>query len=69
MLVADWKLGESCWSLIPASGKSSWLTVFAQGINLKPGSMLPKVTNVLPLIMPIKVKEYIREDASSPYKQ
>ena len=27
------------------------------------------VTNVLPKGMPIKVEEYIREDASTPYKQ
>ena len=31
--------------------------------------MPSKVTNVLPLDMAIKVKEYIREDASNPYKQ
>jgi putative addiction module killer protein len=31
--------------------------------------MPPKVTNVLPLSMPIKVEEYIRGDASNPYKQ
>jgi len=69
LLVADWNLGESCWSRISAFGKSSWLTVFAQGINLKSRSMLPKVTNVLPLFIPTKVEEYIREDASNPYKQ
>ena len=27
------------------------------------------VTYVLPLTMPIKVEEYIREDASNPYKK
>jgi putative addiction module killer protein len=69
LMVADWKLGESCWSRIPASGKSSWLTGFTHGINLKPRSMPQKVTNVLPLNMAIKVEEYIREDASNPYKQ
>jgi len=32
-------------------------------------STTPKVTHVLPLSMAMKVEEYIREDASNPYKQ
>ena len=31
--------------------------------------MRPKVTQVLPFSMALKVEEYLREDASNPYKQ
>ena len=51
-------------------------TAGAQKTDLAPGMpdpllipASPMVTNVLPKCMPIKVEEYIREDASIPYKQ
>ena len=62
-------LSDCCRLRVSTFQKSSWPMVFAQWINLKPLSIPPKVTNVLPLSMSIKVEEYIRKDASNPYKQ